>query len=146
MCPVVRGRRRGHRPRRLDDDEAAAALGGPTDRPEPLGDIIRAFTRAVIENHQDPQLLRVLIEQAPRSGELLRKITRQERSLTGLMRDLLDRHPEVRVTDTDTAARLVTSTVELTVHQLVTGPSPIDTAKLENELVAMITGYLQSSH
>lgn len=36
-------------------------------------------------------------------------------------------------------------TVELTVHQLVAAPGSIDTARLENELVAVITGYLRTS-
>ncbi|MEV6231980.1 hypothetical protein AB0L88_29385 [Saccharopolyspora shandongensis] len=43
------------------------------------------------------------------------------------------------------AARLVASTVELTVHQLIASPGSIDTTRLENELVAMLIGYLRAS-
>ncbi|MBP2473139.1 AcrR family transcriptional regulator [Crossiella equi] len=50
----------------------------------------------------------------------------------------------VRVRDTDTAARLVATTVEMTVHQLIAAPGSIDTTRLENELVAMVTGYLKA--
>jgi AcrR family transcriptional regulator len=132
--------------RHLDSDGATAALRQYKDRPESLEDIVRVFVRAVIENHlDDPQLLRIMIEQAPRSGELLERVTRQEWAVIGDLRELFDRHAEVRVQDKDTAARLVASTVELTVHQLVAAPGSIDTTRLENELVAMITGYLRAS-
>ena len=107
--------------RHLDGDRATATLRQYKDLPEPLEEIIRAFVRTVIENHlDDPELLRIMIEQAPRSGELLERVTRLEWEMVGDLRDLLDRHPEVRVEDKDTAARLVAFTVELTVHQ----PSP----------------------
>ena len=132
--------------RHLDGDRATATLHQRKDLAEPLEDIIRVFVHAVIENHlDDPQLLRIMIEQAPRSGKLLETVTRLEWAMIGHMRDLLDRHPEVRVQDKDTAARLVTSAAELTVHHLIAAPGSIDTTRLENELVAMITGYLRAS-
>ncbi|WP_410655035.1 TetR/AcrR family transcriptional regulator [Amycolatopsis sp. lyj-112] len=131
--------------RHLDGDRATATLRRHEDLPESLEDIMRVFVRTVIENHlDDPELLRIMIEHAPRSGELLEKVTRQEWELIGDLRDLFGRHPEVRVQDKDTAARLVTSTVEMTVHQLIAAPGSIDTTRLENELVAMITGYLRT--
>jgi AcrR family transcriptional regulator len=132
--------------RHLDGDRATATLRQYKDRPEPLEDIIRVFVRTVIENHlDDPELLRIMIEQAPRSGELLERVTRLEWEMIGDLRDLLDRHPEVHVHDKDTAARLVAFTVELTVHQLIAAPGSIDITRLENELVAMITGYLHAN-
>ncbi|MDA3648138.1 TetR/AcrR family transcriptional regulator [Saccharopolyspora indica] len=132
--------------RHLDGDRSTAALRQCSDTPEPLDDTVRAFVRAVIENHHDdPRLLRIMLEQAPRSGELLERMARYEREMIGHLRDLFDRHPEVQVQDKDTAARLVASTVELTVHPLVAAPGPIDTARLENELVAMITTYLRTN-
>nr|WP_042177812.1 TetR/AcrR family transcriptional regulator [Kibdelosporangium sp. MJ126-NF4]CEL12782.1 transcriptional regulator, TetR family [Kibdelosporangium sp. MJ126-NF4]CTQ98468.1 transcriptional regulator, TetR family [Kibdelosporangium sp. MJ126-NF4] len=132
--------------RHLDGDRAATALRRYKDRPEPLEDIVRVFVHTVIENHlDDPELLRIMFEQAPRSAELLERITRQEWEMIGDLRDLLDRHPEVHVGDKETAARLVASTVEMTVHQLIASPGSIDVTRLENELVAMITGYLHAS-
>jgi AcrR family transcriptional regulator len=130
--------------RHLDGDRATATLRQYKDLPESLEDIIRVFVRKVIENHlDDPELLRIMIEQAPRSEELLERVTRQEWEMIGDLRDLFDRRPEVLVEDKDTAARLVASTVELTVHYLIAAPGSIDTTRLENELVAMITGYLR---
>jgi AcrR family transcriptional regulator len=129
--------------RHLDTGIAAITLRQREGLPESLEEIVRVFVRTVIENHlDDPQLLRVMIEQAPRSSELLERISRHEQALVGYLRDLLDHHPEVRVDDKDTAARLVVSTVELTVHRLIAAPDPIDIPRLENELVAMVTGYL----
>jgi len=55
---------------------------------------------------------------------------------------LIETHPEVRVEDTYVAARLLVSTVELVIHQLVAEPDPIDATRLENEIVAMLTRYL----
>ena len=131
--------------RHLDGDEPIATLRGYADSPEPLDVSVRAFARTVIEHHlDDPPLLRVMIEQAPRSGELQEKMARQDRAVTGLVRDLIDRHPEIHVADKETAARLVTSTLELVVHQLIAAPGSIDTTRLENELVVMITGYLRA--
>lgn len=132
--------------RHLDGDRATETLRQHKDRPAPLEDIVRMFVRTVIENHlDDPELLRIMIEQAPRSGELLERVTRLEWEMISDLRDLLERHPEVHVHDKDTAARLVAFTVELTVHQLIAAPGSIDTTRLENELVAMITGYLRTN-
>ncbi|WP_236795154.1 TetR/AcrR family transcriptional regulator [Amycolatopsis sp. GM8] len=129
--------------RHLDADKATDTLRRREDLPESLEDVIRLFVHTVIDNHLgDPELLRIFIEQAPRSDELLGRITRQEWAMIGQLRDLLDRHPDARVHDKDTAARLVVSTVELSVHQLIAAPGSIDVVRLENELVAMITGYL----
>jgi AcrR family transcriptional regulator len=129
--------------RHLDTGIAAITLRQREGLPGSLEEIVRVFVRTVIENHlDDPQLLRVMIEQAPRSSELLERISVHEQALVGYLRDLLDHHPEVRVDDKDTAARLVVSTVELTVHRLIAAPDPIDVPRLENELVAMVTGYL----
>ncbi|WP_020417226.1 TetR/AcrR family transcriptional regulator [Amycolatopsis sp. ATCC 39116] len=131
--------------RHLDADGAAAVLERYKDRAEPLEDIVRAFVRTVIDNHlDDPQLLRIMIEQGPRSGGLLQRVVRQEQEMVGHLRELLERHPEVGVRDKDTAARLVTSTVELTVHQLVAAPGSVDTDRLGRELVAMVAGYLRA--
>jgi len=136
--------------RHLDGDRGTATLrrykeGRYKESPEPLETIIRDFVRTVIDNHlDDPQLLRIMIEQAPRSGEILERVTRVKWEMIDDLLDLLNAHPEVRVQDKDTAARLVTSTVELTVHQLIAAPDSIDLTRLENELVAMITGYLRA--
>ena len=130
--------------RHLDDGTAAAAklLTGPL--PGPIEEVFRVFVRLTVESHlDDPHLLRMLIEQAPRSTELLEKVGRLKRTMVGYTRDLLEGHPEVRVADTDMAARLVIATIELVVHDLLAEPDPVDARRLEDELVAMLTRYVR---
>ncbi|MEV0704700.1 TetR/AcrR family transcriptional regulator [Saccharopolyspora sp. NPDC050389] len=128
--------------RHLDDAEASTGWQ-QRGEPESLEEIIRALARIAIEHHlDDPRLLRVLLEQAPRSNDLLDRVARHELARAAYARDLFDRHPEVRVTDAATAARVVVSTLHLVVHQLVAAPTPVATGPLENELVSMLTRYL----
>lgn len=83
-----------------------------------------------------------MIERAPDSRVLREKVAGHQERFAGYVRELIARHPEVRVADEDTAARLVVSVAELNVHHLIADPDPIDPVRLEDELVAMITGYL----
>jgi hypothetical protein len=85
----------------------------------------------------------VLLEQAPKSNDVLERVERLKTDLAAYLRALLDEHPEVRVTDTETAARLIVTTVELVIHQLVADHEPVDTGRLETELVAMLTRYVK---
>ncbi|MEV7464936.1 TetR/AcrR family transcriptional regulator [Streptomyces kronopolitis] len=129
--------------RHLEVGMAAAARQQDEGPLRPLEDVIRGYVRLAIDNHlDDPQLLRVMIEQAPRSPELLEKTSRYQQARIAYVRKLIEDHPESRVADVHIAARLVVSTVELLVHQLVAAPDPLDPARLENELVTMLTGYL----
>ncbi|MFI7102153.1 TetR/AcrR family transcriptional regulator [Streptomyces sp. NPDC050161] len=130
----------------IDSGMAAARRLRADALPDALEDIIRVFVRTTIGNHTDhPQLLRILLEQAPRTPELMAKIYAYEEASVAFVEALLGRHPEVRVGDTHTAARLVVSTIELLVHQLVAPPAPVDVPRFENELVAMLTRYLTAA-
>ncbi|MEU2723620.1 TetR/AcrR family transcriptional regulator [Streptomyces smyrnaeus] len=114
--------------------------------PDSLEEFVRSVVRTSIENHlDDPQLLRVLAEQAPRSPELLEKVAQHERERVAYIQELFERHPEVRVEDVYLAARLFVSTAELLIHQLIAAPDPVDGARLENELVVMLTRYLTAA-
>ncbi|MGX1776993.1 TetR/AcrR family transcriptional regulator [Nocardia brasiliensis] len=114
--------------------------------PDSLAETMRVFVRAAIENHlDDPQLLRVMMEQTPRSAELLAKIAAHGEDRVAYLQHILDRHPEVRVVDTYTAARLVVSTVELVVHHLIASHEPIELSRFENELTAMLYRYLSGT-
>ncbi|TDD92954.1 TetR/AcrR family transcriptional regulator [Actinomadura darangshiensis] len=129
-------------------DAGVAAVGRRQDEglPDSIEEIIRVFVRAAIDNHRDdPQLLRVMLEQAPRSRELQERISQREQARVDYALALFDRHPEVRVEDTRTAARLVVATIELVVHRLAAAPDPVDTRRFEDELVAMLTRYLTAA-
>ncbi|CAM5392431.1 TetR/AcrR family transcriptional regulator OS=Streptomyces rimosus subsp. rimosus (strain ATCC/ DSM 40260 / JCM 4667 / NRRL 2234) OX=1265868 GN=SRIM_033335 PE=4 SV=1 [Streptomyces rimosus subsp. rimosus] len=126
-------------------DAGAAAVGERLDGqlPDSLEETIRLFVRTSIDNHlDDPQLLRVMAEQGPRTPELLDKVARHHRARVASVQALFERHPQVRVADTHVAARLAVATIELLAHQLLAAPDPVDVTRFENELVAMLTGYL----
>ncbi|KOG85436.1 TetR/AcrR family transcriptional regulator [Streptomyces varsoviensis] len=111
--------------------------------PESLEDILRLFVRAAISDHRGhPQLHRVLFEQAPRTPQIFEIMYEYEAASVDFIKGLLERHPEVKVEDKQTAARLVVTSAGLLVHQLVAEPNPIDVDRFENELVAMLTRYL----
>jgi AcrR family transcriptional regulator len=109
-----------------------------------LGATVRALVRDAIDNHRDdPQLLRIMIEEAPLSQELLDTIDRHGRKRVGEVRDLLARHPDVRVRDLDTAAELIVFTVETNTHKLMAYPRTIPVEAFEKELVDLVTRYLR---
>lgn len=111
--------------------------------PGSLAATVRALVRDAIDNHRDdPQLLRIMIEEAPMSQELLNAIDRHGKTRVGQVRDLLARHPDVRVPDLDTAAELIVFTVEMNTHKVMADPRSVTVEALENELVAMVTRYL----
>jgi AcrR family transcriptional regulator len=105
---------------------------------------VRALVRDAIDNHdEDPYLLRIMIEEAPVSKELLDTVDRHGRTRVAQIRDLLARHPDVTVQDLDTAAELITFTVEMNTHKVMADPRAIPVETFENELVDMITRYLR---
>ena len=106
--------------------------------------LVRAMVRDAIDSHDDdPRLLRIMIEEASFSRELLDAIDRHDQTRTEQVRDLLDRHPEVGVRDLQTATELIIFTVEMNVHRAAAYPGRTPVEILENELVAMVTSYLR---
>nr|WP_240972425.1 TetR/AcrR family transcriptional regulator [Nonomuraea sp. FMUSA5-5] len=127
----------------LDSGEEEAARRQTGELPGTAEGLMRLFVQAAIANHlEDPRLLRVMVEQAPRSPELLQRVYQFKNERNAHTRDLLRRYPEVRVSDLETAARIINATIELVVHQVVAEHEPIDLQRLEDELVAMFTRYL----
>lgn len=108
-----------------------------------LRTMARALVRDAIDNHRDdPQLLRIMIEEASFSQELLDTIDRHGKERVSQVRDLLARHPDVHVRDLDTAAELILFTVEMNTHKHMADPRSIPEETLENELTDMVTRYL----
>ncbi|MFD8570503.1 TetR/AcrR family transcriptional regulator [Streptomyces sp. NPDC057694] len=109
-----------------------------------LETMVGALVRDAIDNHRDdPQLLRIMIEEASVSQELLDAIERHGRSRVAQIRDILARHPDVHVRDLGIAAELITFTVEANTHKLMADPQTIPVESFESELVDMITRYLR---
>jgi len=112
--------------------------------PGSLAGVARALVRDAIEHHRDdPRLLRIMMEEASFSPELLAAMDRHGRIRTAQLRDILARHPDVRVPDLDTAAELILFTVEMNTHKLMADPSTTSVETLERELAAMVTRYLR---
>lgn len=108
--------------------------------------MVRALVRDAIDNHRDdPQLLRIMIEQAPMSQDLRDTIARHGKLRVGQVRELLARHPDVGVRDLDTAAELIVLTVEINTHKFMADPRTTTIEPVENELVDMVTRYLRGS-
>ncbi|MET7800721.1 hypothetical protein [Streptomyces decoyicus] len=104
---------------------------------------MRVLVRVAIENHlDDPQLLCVMVEEAPKSPELLRKMQEYEEARVAYMCELLGRYPEVRVGNVHMAAEIMVNTVELIVHKVIAMREAVDLQQFEDDLVAMLTRYL----
>src|SRR5687767_6519532 len=87
--------------------------------PGTLEQVVRALVRDAVDNHRDdPQLLRIMVEEGEFSDELRETITRHGAQRVAQVRELLARHPDVHVRDLDTAADLIVFTVELNTHRL----------------------------
>ncbi|MFE3598130.1 TetR/AcrR family transcriptional regulator [Streptomyces sp. NPDC059096] len=114
--------------------------------PGSLEPLVRALVRDAIDHHRDdPQLLRIMIEETSFSQDLVDAIDRHGRSRVEQVRGLLARHPDVHVRDLGAAAELIVFTVEANTHKLMADPRTLPVETLENELVDMITRYLRGN-
>ncbi|WP_433272614.1 TetR/AcrR family transcriptional regulator [Actinosynnema sp. CS-041913] len=112
--------------------------------PGTLETTVRALIRDAIDNHSDdPRLLRVMIEEASVSQELLDTIERHGKLRTAQVRDVVVRHPDSRVADPELAAEIILFTVEMNTHKFMAAPQAAPVEAFENELVAMVTRYLR---
>jgi AcrR family transcriptional regulator len=112
--------------------------------PGTLEATVRALVRDAIDNHSDdPRLLRVMVEEAPVSAELIEAVDRHGKLRTAQVRDVIVAHPDIRVGDPDVAAELVLFTVEMNTHKFMATPGTIPVEAFEAELVAMMTRYLR---
>ncbi|NGX07746.1 TetR family transcriptional regulator [Mycobacteroides franklinii] len=129
--------------RHLDGGLAAAKEHHRYGAPESAEDLMRSIVAAAIDNHRDdPQFLRVLIEQGPRSSELIARAAELRQTAIEDMRQLLAKCTDVHVANKHAAAQLVVTTVELVVHHMLAAPGPIEIGDFESELVAMLSRYL----
>ncbi|MFD5456418.1 TetR/AcrR family transcriptional regulator, partial [Streptomyces olivaceus] len=80
--------------RHLDTGRAAVMRHQGKELPRSLEEVLRLFVRVAVDNHlDDPQLLRVMAEQGPRSPELLGKVAAYEAERLVYTPDLLERPP-----------------------------------------------------
>ena len=112
----------------------------------PLEEVMRQIVRQTVVNHRgDPRLLRIMVEDGPRSQDLKQKLAVYAETQVSRVLELLQRHPQVRTADARTAAHVLVTTVELVVHTLMSAPEAVSAERLEAELVTMLTRYLSVS-
>ncbi len=129
--------------RHLDSGVAATADRLKAGAIASVRDALRNIVEAAIDNHRhDPEFLRVLMDQAPRTHELMAKVAERQQESVQAMKKLLDGQSEVVVDDRDAAARLVVLTIEAVVHQAMAAPQDLDANTLQTELLSMLTRYL----
>ncbi|MEV7289810.1 TetR/AcrR family transcriptional regulator [Streptomyces sp. NPDC093252] len=128
--------------RHIGQDPWPAA--GPDLAPGTLKETVRGLVRDATDRHRhDPRLLRIMIEETPVSSTMSEAIDRHRTARERRVREVLARHPDVRVQDLDVAAQLVVGTVEMNVHMTLATPNAVSGNRLEGELVDMITRYLR---
>jgi AcrR family transcriptional regulator len=133
--------------RHLDTGISAANQRRVTGTSASVEEVMRDIVGTAIDNHRhDPEFLRILVEQAPRSRELMARVTELQDTSTDAMRELLAAHPEVAVGDVESAARLVVLTIESVVHNALAAPRTLDADALNKELSAMLTRYLTADN
>jgi AcrR family transcriptional regulator len=126
------------------DQVIATALaryyGGPQ---KAIDDVLRELFRALIRLHrEDPVLTRVLASDVPRHRALEAHGVEPER-FAGLLKQILEQRPDVRVRETAAAAFILVTTAEaLTRWVAHDAPDFLDTDVLIEEIVAMLSGYV----
>jgi len=113
----------------------------------PLHMAVRRLVAAMVELHaRDPQLHRVLFEEAPLPRRVRRMLADTERRVTTLVEHYLTRHPEFRRDDAALAAGIVVQTVEALTHKLIVHEGrATDICKRIDEIAALVVEYLTAA-
>lgn len=113
--------------------------------PEGLQSLLLSFVAALVELHRaNPELHRLLFEEASHPPELHDCVLRLEGTLAHGWEEILIAHPEVVVSDPDTAAHFLVQTAEALTHRFVQhGIHDLPGPAFESELVALLYRYLR---
>ncbi len=111
----------------------------------PLESLLRSFVVAMIALHEhEPELHRVLFEEAPLPSSLRRRLRKRENDLATEVAELLEAHPEVRMRNPRLMAYILVQTVDSLVHNFILHPpKDIDAKSLTEELVRMLDQHLR---
>ena len=115
------------------------------EQPE-LETLLRRFVEGMIALHDhEPELHRVLFEEAPLPASLRRRLRSREAEFAAEVAGLLDSHPQVRRPDSALCAYVVVQTVEGLVHGFVLHPPEgIEARALCEEIVEMLQRHLSA--
>jgi AcrR family transcriptional regulator len=119
--------------------------GARANRP-PLKAMLRRFVVAMIALHEhEPELHRVLFEEAPLPSSLRRELRKRENDLATEVAELLEAHPEVRMRDPRLTAYTLVQTVDSLVHNFILHPpKDISAESLTEEMVRMLHIHLKA--
>ena len=110
----------------------------------PLEPLLRRFVVAMITLHErEPELHRVLFEEAPLPASLRRQLRKRENELATEVAALLEVHPEVRMRDPRLTAYVLVQSVDALIHNFILHPPEgIDAESLTGETVRMLYLHL----
>jgi len=109
-----------------------------------LEPLLRRFVVAMITLHErEPELHRVLFEEAPLPASLRRQLRKRENELATEVAALLEVHPEVRMRDPRLTAYVLVQSVDALIHNFILHPPEgIDAESLTGETVRMLYLHL----
>ena len=112
----------------------------------PIEALLRRFITAMIALHEhEPELHRLLFEEAPLPSSVRRRLRKRENEFAGEVRALLEAHPEVHMHDPKTTAYMLVHSVDALVHNFILHPPDgIETNQLSEELVRMLLRHLST--
>lgn len=116
------------------------AVGTASD----LDALLRSFVTAMVTLHaHEPDLHRVLFEEAPHPPEMHECVLQTEEALAHTWLTILQQLPGVGVRDTDTAAHLIVQLTEALTHRFVLhGLHDLSTETFIEEVVTLLKRYL----
>lgn len=125
-------------------ESVQALLDSAVADPGDLRALLKAFVGAMLALHaQEPDLHRVLFEEAPHPPELHECVLRTEEGLAHAWLSILSTVPGTRIGDADTAAHLVVQLTEALTHRFVLhGLHDLSTDDFVEEVVTLLTRYL----
>jgi AcrR family transcriptional regulator len=111
---------------------------------EGLRPLLAAFVGSMVELHRgNPELHRLLFEEASHPPELHECVLRLEETLAHGWVSILRRRPEVTVPDADTAAHFLVQTSEALTHRFVmNGLHELSADRFSDELTRLLHRYL----
>ena len=111
-----------------------------------LDSLLRRFVVAMIALHEhEPELHRVLFEEAPLPSSVRRQLRTRENEFATEICELLEAHPEVRMHDPKVTAYVLVHTVDALVHNFTLHPPQgIDVESLVEEVVSMLLRHLRT--
>lgn len=121
-----------------------ALLADAVDRDGALDALLRSFVSAMVALHdREPDLHRVLFEEAPHPPELHECVLQAEEALAHTWRAILERRLGLGTAEADTAAHLIVQLTEALTHRFVLhGLHDLSTGAFVEEVVTLLTRYL----